>query len=582
MKRIYFLVVLAAFLAWSNNASAQIVNKVVFFGVDSIESANICPGCNTEVSFINQSPTIYAQGETAQITIDWGDGNTETNTVNVVQQNYLSLWASHAFSSVGVYTSIFYFSDNHGNVDSDTIHYNIMGNCGAIYTYSTLDIDNDGFSDAVIPNVLYDVTDNNGNTNTYSLNFDPNLQINPPILGLDPLLSPYEVKINSGWLNANNLMMSPNASISYTVNLSNGTCNSISNTPSFLLICDPSNPSSQVDLGIKYAYGSMFRAGMQTGFFNVNVCNYSCSGSQNADLNIDFDPLLTVVAHNIPGAIITGNTIHANIWVDACELYTIYFAVPGTTPVPTPLLFTSSVTAINATDFNLSNNTNSFTGQVNNSYDPNDKSVNLPEVISPSVADELTYVIRFQNMGNDDAFNIVIKDTLDADLDLGSFELLELSHNGSVEIDQVTRILTFTFPNINLAAASVNEPASHGFAIYKIKEKENLPIGTEITNTAYIYFDFNPAVVTNTTFNVNQDMAVSEVALNSITAFPVPATDYLLIQSTQNQPMDELKVMDITGKVVFDVKQVGVSYAMDLHGLANGIIIYVSCQQVLN
>jgi hypothetical protein len=36
---------------------------------------------------------------------------------------------------------------------------------------------------------------------------------------------------------------------------------------------------------------------------------------------------------------------------------------------------------------------------------------------------------------------------------------------------------------------------------FKIKLEENLPVGSSITNTAHIYFDFNPAVVTNTTLN---------------------------------------------------------------------------------
>jgi hypothetical protein len=37
--------------------------------------------------------------------------------------------------------------------------------------------------------------------------------------------------------------------------------------------------------------------------------------------------------------------------------------------------------------------------------------------------------------------------------------------------------------------------------VYSIKLLNNLPIGTQIKNTAYIYFDFNEAVITNTTVN---------------------------------------------------------------------------------
>ena len=39
---------------------------------------------------------------------------------------------------------------------------------------------------------------------------------------------------------------------------------------------------------------------------------------------------------------------------------------------------------------------------------------------------------------------------------------------------------------------------SQGFVKYKVNLKPNLPIGTQIFNTARIYFDQNSAIVTNT------------------------------------------------------------------------------------
>ena len=228
------------------------------------------------------------------------------------------------------------------------------------------------------------------------------------------------------------------------------------------------------------------------------------------------------------------------------------------------------------TDSDPSNNSASCVGEVRNSWDPNDKSVNRPETVSPAVQDEFTYVVRFQNMGNDDAYDVVIKDTLDDDLELSSFRLLELSHIGSVHVDPATRIATFRFPNIFLPPASVNEPGSHGYAVYKIREKASLPVGTEIKNTAYIYFDANPPVITNTTLNVNRVFGVQENAAGGFSVFPVPASDFIMVVSDQNGPLRSVKLVDMTGKTVFGAVTAQPVYRIDLQGIPAGVYSLVT------
>ncbi len=50
-----------------------------------------------------------------------------------------------------------------------------------------------------------------------------------------------------------------------------------------------------------------------------------------------------------------------------------------------------------------------------------------------------------------------------------------------------------------LPDSNVNEPASHGFVKFRIKQFPDNPVGTEIFNQAAIYFDFNPPIYTNET-----------------------------------------------------------------------------------
>ncbi|HRC32890.1 MAG TPA: hypothetical protein PK736_05560 [Bacteroidia bacterium] len=150
-------------------------------------------------------------------------------------------------------------------------------------------------------------------------------------------------------------------------------------------------------------------------------------------------------------------------------------------------------------DNNPANNTLTHCFTVVNSYDPNLKSVS--PVNNLSINDKkLTYTIQFQNTGNAPAQHIYVMDTLDAALDVSTFELLAYSHQPQVQL--IGNNLRFNFPNINLPDSTNDEPNSHGYVQFSIKLKDSLSIGTIIKNTSYIYFDFNPPVQTNTTSNV--------------------------------------------------------------------------------
>lgn len=133
-------------------------------------------------------------------------------------------------------------------------------------------------------------------------------------------------------------------------------------------------------------------------------------------------------------------------------------------------------------------------------YDPNDKTstpagIGYPGLVSSEI-NEIEYLIRFQNTGNDTASIITIKDQLDPNLDWSTMHPICGSHDYAASIDP-SGLLTFTFNAINLPDSSTNELASHGYILYKINVNDNLPISTVIENHAEIYFDYNPAVITN-------------------------------------------------------------------------------------
>jgi uncharacterized repeat protein (TIGR01451 family) len=149
-------------------------------------------------------------------------------------------------------------------------------------------------------------------------------------------------------------------------------------------------------------------------------------------------------------------------------------------------------------DGDTTNNVYDFCYEVINSYDPNMKEV-YPLDVLPGYDDWFTYTIHFQNTGNAPAFNILLKDTLDANLDINTFEMMGYSHPAIVSLNG--NVLNVRYNNIMLPDSTSDYEASMGFFQYRIKPLPNLPQGTQIENTAYIYFDYNAPIVTNTTEN---------------------------------------------------------------------------------
>ena len=150
-------------------------------------------------------------------------------------------------------------------------------------------------------------------------------------------------------------------------------------------------------------------------------------------------------------------------------------------------------------------------------YDPNDKQV-FPNGYSEAhyIANDtiLEYLIRFQNTGNAPATHVIIRDTLDVNLDLSTFQLVANSHSVFTTLDLNTREVEFYFQSIMLPDSVNNEPESHGLVSFKIRPVAGLPLLTELNNTAAIYFDNNPPIVTNTTWSTIYDCSLFEASFS--------------------------------------------------------------------
>ena len=195
-------------------------------------------------------------------------------------------------------------------------------------------------------------------------------------------------------------------------------------------------------------------------------------------------------------------------------------------PLGTPLTSCVRIEPI-AGDVNPANNQRCETQIVRGSFDPNDKSV-VPAGVGPyqtvTLDDTLTYQIRFQNTGTDTAFTVVLRDTIDSNLDLGTLQPGASSHPFTLDI--VGRELIWTFSDILLPDSTTDEPGSHGYAWYDIQPDSGTPVGTDIVNRAGIYFDFNPPVITNAQTNrIGSNTTLSVTASWNLLSSHIDAAD---------------------------------------------------------
>ena len=212
-------------------------------------------------------------------------------------------------------------------------------------------------------------------------------------------------------------------------------------------------------------------------------------------------------------------------------------------------------------DVTPANNSIAWKKEVTASYDPNDKRnfVGDSEWGGAIYEDDVTmeYAIRFQNVGTDTAFTVVVRDTLDEEhLDVTTVRGFTASHDLDVQFED-SNVLVFTFNNILLVDSTTNEPASNGWISFDIDRKPNQPFGTEITNQAAIYFDFNAPVITNELVNVlTNPVSVFSPTKNTLNleVSPSVTNDEIRVQYVlENMNSVSIQIYNVGGILLLDV-----------------------------
>ena len=319
-----------------------------------------------------------------------------------------------------------------------------------------------------------------------------------------------------------------------------------------------------------------------TAYIKLNWGSYGPGAVGNYTLSFTYPAGVSPVLSSIQNSnyTISGNTITWNLSSTAASFTNydvILFSVPGGLINGAQHFFTSTITPTGSvTDCGTYNNNGSLLQILGNSYDPNDKNASTDYMneafplgyLDAFIDDALSYTIRFQNTGTAPAQNIYIIDTLSAQLDWSSFTLLEATHPIQV-VNLGNGIMRFEFNQIWLPDSTSNEPESHGHLTYRIKENAGNPIMSTIENTAYIYFDWNDPIITNTTFHQNMWLDQIDELNGDLQIYPNPAQTQIslgLMEPTQ------IQIKDINGKVIFNGLVVA-GQNIDIQTLESGIYL---------
>ncbi|MBT8231252.1 MAG: hypothetical protein HKO66_14820 [Saprospiraceae bacterium] len=185
------------------------------------------------------------------------------------------------------------------------------------------------------------------------------------------------------------------------------------------------------------------------------------------------------------------------------EEFTVQYKVPDETNVGDTISFQITFFVHDINGATVDTIKRLISKEIRCAFDPNDKAVTPigfgQNAYTPKSI-PLRYRVRFQNTGNYPATTVIIGDMISESLDINTLKILDTSHP-MTEVYHDDNHLRFIYENINLPDSVNNEPESHGFVFFEIWPHTELPEYTEIENTAFIYFDLNEPVITNTVRN---------------------------------------------------------------------------------
>ncbi len=508
----------------------------------------------------------YTQNDSLDVFVAFGDGQDTTFKISIFNGTNWGAWAEHKYLLPGLYTVQYVVTAPDLASDTLTVPNEVIigSSCGNIS--GKLYLDNN--------------SDCSFNTGDVALtNRTVKLKLGSQVVS-------YAITDSAG-----DYEFTAVAGLSYTVETSNAILNTVcpasgvhnvSSLPAANLDFAMTCPTSQFDVESKYTGGFIVPGVERSVYFRVQ--NNMCAPATGVSA-LTLGPQVTYVPspssyYTAPDSVV-GSTLYfsySNLGING--QLDIRVKLKGDTTLTvndTVCMSMSSTPTIG--DANAANNTINPCVEVRTSYDPNMKTVYPSGVgasgdIKPNQT--MLYTVHFQNTGNFMATNIYILDTIDDQvLDMNTLEVLEFSHQMELRVID-NNLLKFSFNNIMLPDSNSNEPESHGFVSFTIDQKAALPEGTKIENTAGIFFDYNPPIITNTATNtINRFVSIEEFGRTEVSlvqAYPNPTAGKLTLKPELGIKEASAILFDLNGKKLMDIS-ITDETTVDLSQLPSGIYL---------
>lgn len=251
----------------------------------------------------------------------------------------------------------------------------------------------------------------------------------------------------------------------------------------------------------------------------VNIHNYGTT-IPSGIIHIQLDDSIDYISSIIVPDSINGQNIYwhyDSLFYFSNDMIKLEVLMPSSASAGSSLVSYVTVEEIDGGSNVIYSNNDSLVQILVCALDPNDKLVTPQGLGSEGYIlnnQRLEYLIRFQNTGNDTAITVMVRDQLSQFLDWSSLQPISSSHPMDIRLEQDGEII-FEFKNIMLPDDNVNFSESQGFVKFSIAMNTNLAPGTPILNEGYIYFDYNPVVITNKVRNTIYDCNKTPIIVNS-------------------------------------------------------------------
>lgn len=185
----------------------------------------------------------------------------------------------------------------------------------------------------------------------------------------------------------------------------------------------------------------------------------------------------------------------------------------------------------------------------------------------------IDYLLKFQNLGNDTARLVILRDTLDAGLDAGSVQFLAASHPCLFQVVG-GGVVKAVFTNLVLPDSMSDNAGSRGWLKFRAVPRADILPGSVIQNRAAAILDGQPVAISNQVFHtidtafwsfggIVKTIDNQGVASDLWAIFPNPAAggDFLFLKKSgdaklaffeENLTACRLVLFDLSGKTVWE------------------------------